>query len=247
MAADSRGAAAFAAWRTALTRRLCAGAGPRAAARRHASTGRCSPPTSSSRVSVGLALEPLATRRDAVRHRRTPARDRGAGRRGRPPGDLGRDPRARPTHGFHLADADLDPPELPARRCPGDIDTVRCTGWLPAITDECYRGSVARYVWDLADRARSGWVVPLGAAGDPRSPAPPRPARRLGGGAAAADRADWEPHPEGGSVTRRLSTDPGRGDREPTSRRSPTSRTAPTPRAEACSGAVLPSCRPHRL
>ena len=32
------------------------------------------------------------------------------------------------------------------------------------------RGSVARYVWDLAGLDRSGWVVPLGAAGDERSP-----------------------------------------------------------------------------
>jgi penicillin amidase len=75
-----------------------------------------------------------------------------------------------PTHAFHLADADLDPPELPVTAVSGDIDTVRCTGWLPGITDECYRGSVARYVWDLSDRGRSGWVVPLGASGDPRSP-----------------------------------------------------------------------------
>jgi penicillin amidase len=29
---------------------------------------------------------------------------------------------------------------------------------------------VARYVWDLAGVATSGWVVPMGAAGDPRSP-----------------------------------------------------------------------------
>jgi penicillin amidase len=28
---------------------------------------------------------------------------------------------------------------------------------------------VARYVWDLAGLDRSGWVVPLGASGDPRS------------------------------------------------------------------------------
>ena len=52
----------------------------------------------------------------------------------------------------------------------GDIDCVRCTGSLPALTDECYRGSVARYVWDLAGVATSGWVVPMGATGDPRSP-----------------------------------------------------------------------------
>jgi penicillin amidase len=52
----------------------------------------------------------------------------------------------------------------------GDIDCVRCTGSQPGIADECWRGSVARYVWDLADRDKSGWVVPLGASGDPRSP-----------------------------------------------------------------------------
>ena len=38
------------------------------------------------------------------------------------------------------------------------------------MTDDAYRGSVARYVWDLADPTAGGWVVPLGAAGDPRHP-----------------------------------------------------------------------------
>ncbi|HET6937658.1 MAG TPA: penicillin acylase family protein, partial [Nocardioides sp.] len=33
-----------------------------------------------------------------------------------------------------------------------------------------YRGSVARYAWDLDDPAASGWVVPMGASADPRSP-----------------------------------------------------------------------------
>ena len=41
----------------------------------------------------------------------------------------------------------------------------------PAARRACrptaYRGSVARYVWDLADRQRGGWVVPLGASGAP--------------------------------------------------------------------------------
>ena len=44
---------------------------------------------------------------------------------------------------------------------------MRCTGSLPGVTDEAYRGSVARYVWDLADRDASGWVVPMGADGKP--------------------------------------------------------------------------------
>lgn len=52
---------------------------------------------------------------------------------------------------------------------PGDNDCVRCAGAVPG-SDTAYRGSVARYVWDLAGLDRSGWVVPLGAAGDPDDP-----------------------------------------------------------------------------
>lgn len=51
----------------------------------------------------------------------------------------------------------------------GDTDCVMANGTLPG-SDVSFRGSVARYAWDLASRAASGWVVPLGAAGDPRSP-----------------------------------------------------------------------------
>jgi penicillin amidase len=119
---------------------------------------------------VGLALEPLAGAQTPfgidVRRLATEALDDAAGH----PDAWGDTHVLGPTHAFHLADADLDPPELPVTPVSGDTDTVRCTGWLPAITDECFRGSVGRYVWDLADRARSGWVVPLGASGDWRSP-----------------------------------------------------------------------------
>ena len=41
-----------------------------------------------------------------------------------------------PTHAFDLADADLDPPAVPATPVSGDIDTVRCTGWLPGLADD---------------------------------------------------------------------------------------------------------------
>jgi penicillin G amidase len=51
----------------------------------------------------------------------------------------------------------------------GDNDCVRCTGARPG-SDLAQRGSVARYVWDLAGLDRSGWVVPLGADGDESSP-----------------------------------------------------------------------------
>lgn len=58
---------------------------------------------------------------------------------------------------------------VPATPLPGDTDTVRCNAWLPGAP-VTVRGSVARYAWDLADRSRSLWAVPLGASGDPASP-----------------------------------------------------------------------------
>ena len=78
------------------------------------------------------------------------------------PGPWGERHRYRPLHalGHQLDHA----PELA-----GDNDCVRCTGALPG-SDTAYRGSVARYVWDLAGLDRSGWVVPLGASGDLADP-----------------------------------------------------------------------------
>lgn len=62
------------------------------------------------------------------------------------------------------------PPRVPSLPLSGDQDTVRCTGSVPGVTDRAYRGSVARWVWDLADRDRSRWGVPFGASGDPAGP-----------------------------------------------------------------------------
>lgn len=71
-----------------------------------------------------------------------------------------------PVHWFGLLiDRDFD--ELPRFPLSGDADCVRCCVSYPAISDECSRGSVARYVWDLADRTAGGWVVPTGASGVP--------------------------------------------------------------------------------
>jgi penicillin amidase len=96
--------------------------------------------------------------------------------------DDGRDPRptdAAPvwgdTHrvlGLHVL---LDVPGAASPRVPslplgGDTDAVRCTASAPGTSDVCVRGSVARWVWDLADRDASRWGVPFGASGDPRSP-----------------------------------------------------------------------------
>ncbi|MFB7665020.1 penicillin acylase family protein [Kitasatospora sp. NPDC056138] len=51
----------------------------------------------------------------------------------------------------------------------GDHDCVLSTSSVPGITDRSARGPAARYVWDLARREDSLWVVPLGASGRPGS------------------------------------------------------------------------------
>lgn len=52
----------------------------------------------------------------------------------------------------------------------GDHDCVLSTSSVPGWTDRSTRASAARYVWDLADRERSGWIVPFGASGVPGDP-----------------------------------------------------------------------------
>jgi penicillin amidase len=74
-----------------------------------------------------------------------------------------------PVHGYGLL-AGFDADELPRLPVSGDADCVRCCVSYPALSDECSRGSVARYVWDLADREAGGWVVPTGAAAVPGHP-----------------------------------------------------------------------------
>ncbi len=56
------------------------------------------------------------------------------------------------------------PPGAPEVRLSGDTDCVLSTTSIPGL-DLVVRGPVARFVWDLADRERSRWVVPLGADG----------------------------------------------------------------------------------
>ncbi|MFD7048339.1 penicillin acylase family protein [Streptomyces mirabilis] len=51
----------------------------------------------------------------------------------------------------------------------GDHDCVLCTSAVPGLTDLSARGPAARFVWDLADRDQSLWVVPFGASGVPGS------------------------------------------------------------------------------
>ena len=165
MAAGSRGAAAFATWRGALAARLAAepvlaplaepwlddavlatyvDPAPRVAAALESLVAAGMP--------LGIDVAALATAAldDAVGH----------------PETWGEAHVLRPLHAFDLAGLAPVAPELPVVALGGDNDCVRCTGSLPGIDDTCWRGSVARYVWDLADRQAGGWVVPLGAAAD---------------------------------------------------------------------------------
>ncbi|MCC5579463.1 penicillin acylase family protein [Microtetraspora sp. AC03309] len=57
------------------------------------------------------------------------------------------------------------PEEWPALS--GDHDCVLSTSSVPGVTDLSARGPAARYVWDLARRDDSLWVVPFGASGVP--------------------------------------------------------------------------------
>jgi penicillin amidase len=60
----------------------------------------------------------------------------------------------------------LDPPSVPMG---GDGDTVQQAGFFGGAGYAVTVLSVARYVFDLGDWNRSGWVVPLGASGHPGS------------------------------------------------------------------------------
>lgn len=49
----------------------------------------------------------------------------------------------------------------------GDAECVLSTSGAPGAGDDFLRGPAARWVWDLADRQQSRWIVPFGASGEP--------------------------------------------------------------------------------
>ncbi len=168
MDADSTGAAAFAAWRSALVLRLAAE--PVFAPLSEAivddpallpwlnPTARVSAAFESLLAEerpfgIDVAALAAAALDDAVGH----------------PCTWGETHVVNAIHAFDVLGDGLEAPPLPVLGVAGDADCVRCTGSVPGLDDSAWRGSVARYVWDLADRDASGWVVPLGAAGDERS------------------------------------------------------------------------------
>lgn len=157
MDADSPGAAAFAAWRSAFTRRLAAEPVFAPLAEPLVDDAVLAPWLSVT-ARVGLALEALV---DAgapygldLRALGNAALDDAAGHAE----TWGETHVFQPVHALGFT--------VPEHSVAGDIDCVRCTSSVPGVTDACARGSVARYVWDLADRDAGGWVVPLGSYGD---------------------------------------------------------------------------------
>ncbi|WP_328658259.1 penicillin acylase family protein [Streptomyces sp. NBC_00334] len=165
MDADSTGAAAYAAVRTAVVRELAAH--PVLAA---ASAAPAYPeallPWLALVPRVAYALEHLLRadglygidRAAAVRAALEEVAARG------PAGTWGDTHRLAPWRALPDATAHADEPGLS-----GDHDCVLCTSPVPGLTDRAARGPAARYVWDLADRADSRWVVPHGASGIPGS------------------------------------------------------------------------------
>jgi penicillin amidase len=169
MEADSSGAAAFAAWRSAFVTRLAAELVFAPLAEQLVDDPVLTPwldPTGRIGLAVealvaagtpfGLDLVPLAegALKDAVGHA----------------GTWGATHVLCAIHAFDVMGDSLAAPVLPDVPLSGDVDCVRATSSLPGLADACTKGPVARYVWDLADRDQSGWVVPLGASGDSRSP-----------------------------------------------------------------------------
>lgn len=79
---------------------------------------------------------------------------------------------ARPWGESHLLAAwqALPEPAAPRPGLGGDHDCVLSTSGVPGLAEHAWRGPAARWVWDLGDRAESGWVVPFGAHGTPGHP-----------------------------------------------------------------------------
>ncbi|GAA1826300.1 penicillin acylase family protein [Agromyces salentinus] len=75
-----------------------------------------------------------------------------------------------PLHVFVDIPGTADPGRGLGVALSGDGESVRCTGSTPGVTRRSWRGSVARWAWDLGERDRSRWGVPFGASGDPASP-----------------------------------------------------------------------------
>ncbi|MFC0096719.1 penicillin acylase family protein [Micromonospora marina] len=169
MAAGSAEAGAYAAWRAALARRL------RVHPRLRALDEPCGfdelfAPWTGPAARIGLALDNLAAHlgADVVEPAAEALAEVAAGPA---PGEWGGRHVLHPVH-LGVAPAVTDAVTAMRQRVAlaGDTDCVLATSSVPGFSDACWRGPVARYVWDLADRAASRWIVPFGASGRPGDP-----------------------------------------------------------------------------
>ncbi|MFJ9563601.1 penicillin acylase family protein [Streptomyces fuscichromogenes] len=166
MAADSTDAAAFAAVRSAVVRHLAA----------HPAFAALAEPPARPEVllpwlaltpRIALALEHLLKARELYGIDR-PAAVRAAIEEvaaDPPTGTWGDTHRLAPWQALPEPSSYDEGPALS-----GDHDCVLCTSTVPGLTDRSARGPAARYVWDLARRDDSRWVVPFGADGVPGAP-----------------------------------------------------------------------------
>ncbi|MBU8860344.1 MULTISPECIES: penicillin acylase family protein [unclassified Micromonospora] len=169
MAAGSAEAGAYAAWRAALARRL------RVHPRLRALDEPCGfdelfAPWTGPAARIGLALDNLAAHlgADLVEPAAEALAEVAAGPA---PGEWGGRHLLHPVH-LGVASAVTDAVAAMRQRVAlaGDTDCVLATSSVPGVSDACWRGPVARYVWDLTDRAASRWIVPFGASGRPGDP-----------------------------------------------------------------------------
>lgn len=169
MTADSLEAGAFAAWRAAFVRSLASAPLLTALARPSGHSPLFSPwlnPVSR----VGFALDTIVAKGDVAGLDVAAAAAEALEVAAASPSSAawGQRHTILPLHA--LADypaSGAAAPVVPATALSGDTNCVLSTESLPGVTDVSFRGPVARYVWDLADRAKSRWIVPFGASGNP--------------------------------------------------------------------------------
>lgn len=155
MSADSVEAGAYAAWRAALARRLH-DSPAFAALKAPSEYDELFTPWTDPLGRIGLALDTIVSTMDVAAEAAAALHDAA----GLPPVEWGSRHRLFPIR----LDVGVDVPAL-AVRLAGDNDCVLATSSVPGVSDACWRGPVARYVWDVRDRTKSRWVVPFGASG----------------------------------------------------------------------------------
>lgn len=172
MTADSTLAADFAAWRSALVRRLADAPQLKPLAK---ATG-CADlfgPWLNPVARIGFALETLteAGSRCGIDVERAALQAlEDASSRESPA--WGEHHTLLPVHALqeHGPDHLHAAPRIPVTGLDGDTGCVLSTESVPGVVDGSFRGPVARYVWDLSDRSNSRWIVPFGASGSHSSP-----------------------------------------------------------------------------